>query len=178
MLSTILGDFIKNVEELCLALDMKLSQPVAFAENWEEQGGARVVRVRPTKGKGAGPNFHGYGLGGTLTNQMVRKVWTTIEVQCWGMPASATDYPNPQEQLLHNTDDTEDLRQIVIVAMNQAIPGGYHYLGETWNLPGEVMMYGRCLTMTFELEQPIADLPLYETEAVVQDFQLTGEIEQ
>ena len=84
-----------------------------------------------------------------------------------GMPASETDFPDPTDRLLHNTDDTENLRQIVVVAINQAIAGGYHYLGETWNHTGEAMMYGRCLKILFELEQPIADIQPYLAEANV-----------
>jgi hypothetical protein len=176
VLSTILGDFIENVNELCAVQKMPLSQPVAFTEQWEEQGGPRTIRFRPTKGTGKGPDFYGYDAYGTELNQMVRKVWTQVEVQCWGMPASAADYPDPTQQLLHNTDDTENLRQIVIVAMNQAIPGGYRYMGEVWNKPGEVMMYGRCLTITFALEQPIPDLQPYNALALVEEVQLTGEV--
>ena len=174
MLSAILGAFINNAEQLCVVRNMPLQQPIAFAEQFEEQGGARTIRLRPIKGRGAGPND--YGGVGTQLNGMVRKVWTAIEVECWGMPASANDYPDPRDQLLHNTDDTENLRQIVVVAINQAIAGGYHYLGETWNHTGEGMMYGRCLKMMFELEQPIADIQPYLAEATVEAIQLTGEV--
>jgi hypothetical protein len=176
MLSAILGDFIENVTELSKTQNLPLAQPVAFGTQWEEQGGPRTIRFRITKGKGAGPDFYGFEQGGTLTNQMVRKVWTHVEVQCWGNPATSTQYPDPNDQLLHNTDDTENLRQIVIVGMNQAIPGGYRYIGEVWNQPGEVMGYGRCLTITFALEQPIPDLQPYNAIATIEAVQLTGEV--
>lgn len=167
MLSTIIEDFIQNATQLCQVQDMPLMQPIAFAEQWEEQGGARTIRIRPIKGRGAGPNFYGIdGNGDNQLNQMVRKVWTTLEIQCWGQP-------DPQGRLLHNTDDTENLRQIVIVAINQAIPGGYHYLSEQWNHKGEAMMYGRCLTMLVEIEQPIADIQPYLAEAIITSIQLT-----
>jgi hypothetical protein len=177
VLSTILGDFIANVTELCLAQNLPLSQPVAFAEQWDEQGGPRTIRLRPTRGTGKGPDFYGFDGTGTELNQMVRKVWTQVEVQCWGLPASAAQYPNASDQLLHNTDDTENLRQVVVVAMNQAIPGGYRYMGEVWNNKGEVMMYGRCLTITFSLEQPIPDIKPYNALATIESVQLTGEVQ-
>lgn len=178
MLSTILTDFIDNIEELCAFKKLPLAQPPTFAESWEEQGGPRTIRMRPRRGKGGGPNFYGFDATGSQLNQMVRKVWTELEVQCWGQPASAVQYPDPSEQLLHNTDDTENLRQIVIVAMNQTIPGGYRYLHEVWNDPGEAMMYGRCLTITFALEQPIADIQPYYEEANLAAIDLTGEVNE
>lgn len=107
---------------------------------------------------------------------MVRKVWTQIEVQCWGNPASATDFPDPTDQLLHNTDDTERLRQIVVVAAVQTLGAGARYMHELWNQPGEVMMYGRCLTITFAVEQPIADIQPYYDEAKIEAISLTGEV--
>lgn len=169
MLSTILTDLIENIEELCLFRKLPLSQPPSFAESWEEQGGPRTIRMRPRRGKGGGPNFYGFDATGTGLNQMVRKVWTELEVQCWGQP-------DPSGNLIKNTDDTENLRQIVVVAMNQTIPGGYRYVGEVWNNPGEVMMYGRCLTITFAVEQPIADIQPYYDEAKIEAISLTGEV--
>ena len=166
MLSTIINDFILNATQLCVVQDMPLSQPISFAEQVDEQGGPRTIQVRPLKGRGAGPNFFG-GIG-TELNGMVRKVWTTLEIICWGQP-------DPQGRLLYNTDDTENLRQIVIVAMNQAIPGGYRYVGESWNTNGEVMMYGRSLTMLIEIEQPIADIQPYLAEAMVEAISLNGQ---
>lgn len=177
MLSAILSDYIKNIGELCLARNLPLSQPVAFAENWEEQGAPRSIRMRPTKGVGGGANFYGFDATGTQLNQMVRKVWTQLEVQCWGNPASATDFPNPSDQLLHNTDDTEMLRQVAVVAMIQTVNAGARYMHEKWNTPGEVMAYGRCLTITFAIEQPIADIQPYYAEAIVEEISLTGQVE-
>jgi hypothetical protein len=165
VLSDILSSFIANANQLLIIKQLPLSKPIAFAESWEEQGSAREIRMRPTKGRGAGPNYYG-GIG-TELNGMVRKVWTTVEIQCWGLP-------DPTGNLLKNTDDTERLRQVVVVAMNQATPGGYRYVSESWNHPGEVSMYGRCLTMMFELEQPIADIQPYLTEATIEAITLTA----
>ena len=176
MLSAILSDYIKNINGLCLNQKLPLSQPVAFAEQWEEQGAPRTIRMRPTRGVGGGANFYGFDATGTQLNQMVRKVWTQLEVQCWGNPASEQDFPDPTERLLHTTDDTEALRRVAVVAMVQTVGAGAKYLHELWNTPGEVMMYGRCLTVTFALEQPIADIQPYYEEANLATIDLTGEV--
>lgn len=175
MLSTILSKFIANATELCKVQGIPLAQPVAFAEQWGEQGGAPVIRVRPWKGTGAGPNFFGNADGtgpygsSNPNNQMVRKVWTILDVQCWGRP-------DPTGNLLHNTDDTENLRQIVIVALNQAIPGDYRYVGEEWNHGNEANSYGRCLTIRFSIEQPIPDIQPNLAIAIPNSIQLTPEV--
>lgn len=167
MLSTILQAVIDNLNQLLVVQNLPLNQPIGFAENWEEQGGSRRILMRPTKGRYGGPNDYG-GIG-TQLNGMVRKVWTAVEFQIWGLP-------DPTGNLIKNTDDTENLRQCVVVAINQAIPGGYKSITENWNHKGEVMMYGRCLTMVVEFEQPLADIQPYLAEATIAAVQLTGQV--
>jgi hypothetical protein len=165
VLSDILEAFIANANQLLQNQGIDLSQPIGFAENWEEQGGSRRIDVRPIKARGAGAEFHG-GIS-TELNGNVRKKWTSIAVRCCGLP-------DPDGNLIKNTDDTERLEQVVIVAMNQAVPGRYRFLGGVWNSSGEVQMYGRCLVLTFEIEQPIADIQPYLAEALVESIQLTA----
>lgn len=157
MLSAIFGDFIANATQLNAQTNPVVPIAFGFAEQWEEQGGPRRIDMRPLDGKGAGPNLYDQQ---PMTNGMVRKIWTRIEIRVQGLPAQGpgqTALTGPAA-LLHNTDDTEVLRQLVIVALNDTMPGDYRYLGEKWNSKGEVMDYGRNLSMFFELEQPIADI--------------------
>lgn len=176
MLSDDISAFIKNATQLCVAQGIELSQPIGFAEQWEEQGDSRRIDVKPVKARGAGPEFV---MGGTATglNGNVRKKWTSIQVRCCGLPASKDEFPNLSDQLLHNTDDTEALEQIAVVAMNQAVPGRYRYLGSIWNQHAEVMMYGRCLVITFEVEQPIANIQPWLTEAIPTALAMTAQEE-
>lgn len=172
MLSTILQDVIDNIDELCADQGVELAEPVGFAEQWSEQGSAPRIFIRPVTGKPAGPNFFGtQGAGGTQTNQMVRKVWTMIEVQCWGLP-------DPKGRLIHNTDNTELLRQIVYNAVNQAVPGGYRAEREVWN-HGDAQsgMYGRALAIFFAIEQPIPEIAPWETTVDLQRIDLTADTE-
>jgi hypothetical protein len=170
MLSKVIGDFIKNANQLLQVQNLPLSQPIGFAEQWSEQGSGRRILVRPVSGKPAGPTFYGiaeFG-GGTPTNQMVRRVYTTLEVQCWGLP-------DPDGDLLHNTDDAENLRQVVYNAINQAIPGGYRATREVWN-HGDAQsgLYGRCLSIFFDLEQPIPEIAPYEKAVVLNRINMTA----
>ena len=154
-----------------LAVDVRPQMPslqIGFAENWEEQGGAPRILMRPIKGMGGGPNFFNMNNQSLTTQKMVRKVWTLCEFQCWGSPGATQ---------IQNTDQAETLRQMVIVALAQAIPGDYRYRGDAWNNKAEAMMNGRCVTMTVEIEQPITDLPFYDTLAEIEHLEITGELE-
>lgn len=173
MISAIFQAIAANLVELAAAIEPPISPlQIGYAENWEEQGGAYRILMRPVRGLGAGPNL--YSQNPQASQQpMVRKVWTRCEFQVWGPPS----FPVSAANQVFNTDAAEMLRQMVIVAINQAIPGGYRYVSEAWNNKAEVMASGRSITMSIDIEQPITDLPFYEKFATIEAFVLTPDLE-
>jgi hypothetical protein len=175
VLSAIFSAITENLQELAAALDPPIAPlQIGYAENWSEQGGAYRILMRPIRGLGGGPNLYTQNPQSQSTQPaMVRKVWTLCEFQCWGPPA----LPISPANQVYNTDAVETLRQMVIVAVNQAIPGGYKYQSEEWNTRAEVMENGRSITMRIALEQPITDLPFYDEFATIEAFVLTPDLE-
>jgi hypothetical protein len=173
LISAIFRAITANLVELAAAIEPPISPlQIGYAENWEEQGGANRILMRPVRGLGAGPNLYTQNPQGS--QPMVRKVWTRCEFQCWGPPA----YPVTPQSQVFNTDAVEILRQMVIVAINQAIPGGYRYVSDVWNSRAEVMADGRSITITVDVEQPITDLPFYQEFATIEAFVVTPNLEQ
>ena len=126
---------------------------IGYVESISDQAGPRQLLMYPLRGQGKGPNF--YTVAALEAGRMIRKRLLVCQFEIWGNPASATDYPDGQDQLLHGTDDTELMLGSLVNAINWSVPGGYQILDEDWNTRSAAQMNGRCCKLRVGFECPI-----------------------
>jgi hypothetical protein len=147
MISTVLADIKKNFAALPGMANVDFRP---YPEAKEEQPGPRRILVYPLRSKGMGPDVV---FSNAPPNSEIRQRYLVYEAQCWGVP-------DPNGSLINNTDDAENIMQSLIVAIRMTVTGTFRLLDEVWNNSGEVMMYGRCVTIHFDIRTPVPDIDI------------------
>jgi hypothetical protein len=161
------------ISNVLLALQKNFAQVPGMAsvpfyigpEYKEQQDSARRIEAYPIRARGAGPNIYSTSpsIPGTT---MVRKRWLVCEFRVWGLPSPVGSIPN-------NTDDAELLLSNLVASINNTTPGSYHFVDEVWNNKGEVMMYGRSVTLHVEFEVALVEVSTGLTSVQPTFIQLT-----